>query len=434
MTSEVARRGRIVEVFAECFGALAVASPDAFRIKFRKMAASPVSFYRGSAALFYADLAALDDPFLDARTSRVWIHGDLHAENFGTYMNDAGVIVFDVNDFDEAYVGPFMWDLRRLAAGLALVGWEKALSDSEIEQLVATAAGAYAAQVARFVERGHDHRFALTRENTRGAVHALLLEASTRTRAEMLAGVTAIERHDRRFVEDTNVLPLPDDERELVLEGFERYLETVPPSKRDGLPRPRVKDVVGRRGVGIGSAGLRSYNLLVEGATQALETDVLLYMKQSQPAAPSRFVPDADVRDYFLHEGHRTVVSQRALQVHADPWLGYTTFEDAGQLVAEVSPYALDLDWSNVNSTDAILELVGYLGRATAKIHCVADEASDQTLVNFHTEDAIDAVLRNREAELARELVEFAHAYAARVRDDHRLFVDAFRNGDLAFH
>ena len=50
--------------------------------------------------------------FLDERTSRVWIHGDLHAENFGTYMNAYGQLVFNVNDFDEAYVGPFTWDLQ----------------------------------------------------------------------------------------------------------------------------------------------------------------------------------------------------------------------------------------------------------------------------------------------------------------------------------
>ena len=54
------------------------------------MAASPFAFYRGSAPLFYADVARLDDPWLDERTGRVWIHGDLHAENFGTYMDSAG--------------------------------------------------------------------------------------------------------------------------------------------------------------------------------------------------------------------------------------------------------------------------------------------------------------------------------------------------------
>ena len=95
------------------------------------MAADPFAFYRGSAPLFYADVARLDDPWADERTGRVWIQGDLHAENYGTYMDSAGLLVFDVNDFDEAYVGHFTWDLRRMAASLALLGFGKALSDDD---------------------------------------------------------------------------------------------------------------------------------------------------------------------------------------------------------------------------------------------------------------------------------------------------------------
>ena len=88
--------------------------PDAFRTKFRKMAADPFAFFRGSACLFYADVSAREDRWADERTSRVWIQGDLHSENFGTYMDGAGVLIFDVNDFDEAYVGHFTWDLQAI--------------------------------------------------------------------------------------------------------------------------------------------------------------------------------------------------------------------------------------------------------------------------------------------------------------------------------
>ena len=84
-----------------------------------------------------------------------------------------------------------------------------------------------------------------------------------------------------------------------------------------------VKDIVGRSGFGIGSAGLRAYNLLVEGRTQALENDVVLSMKQAQTPAASRVVRDEQIRSYFEHEGHRTAVSQGALQAHADPWVGW---------------------------------------------------------------------------------------------------------------
>jgi uncharacterized protein (DUF2252 family) len=85
------------------------------------MASDPFAFYRGSACLFYADVGELADPWADERTRRVWIQGDLHAENFGTYLNDLGVLIFDVNDFDEAYLGHFTWDLQRFAASMALL-------------------------------------------------------------------------------------------------------------------------------------------------------------------------------------------------------------------------------------------------------------------------------------------------------------------------
>jgi uncharacterized protein (DUF2252 family) len=99
-TAPKQRQKFIIDTFVDCFGDLMKADPDAFRGKFRKMAATPFAFYRGSAGLFYADMAHEDDPFSNEKTSRVWIQGDLHAENFGTYMNNQGVIVFDVNDFD----------------------------------------------------------------------------------------------------------------------------------------------------------------------------------------------------------------------------------------------------------------------------------------------------------------------------------------------
>src|ERR671916_508810 len=143
MTETTKRRGEeIVDVLAGAFRELIEADSRAFRGKFRKMAASPFAFYRGSAPLFYADLARIEDPWADERTSRVWIQGDLHAENFGTYMDAAGVLVFDVNDFDEAYLGHFTWDLQRMAASLGLLGFAKALSDETIEKMITTYAHA----------------------------------------------------------------------------------------------------------------------------------------------------------------------------------------------------------------------------------------------------------------------------------------------------
>ena len=131
------RKNFILKSFTDNYANLISSDPGAWRGKFRKMSETPFAFYRGSAALFYADISHDQDPFINEKTGRVWIQGDLHAENFGTYMNGKGVLIFDVNDFDEAYVAPFNWDVKRFCASLALIGYQKALSDAEIRQIVA---------------------------------------------------------------------------------------------------------------------------------------------------------------------------------------------------------------------------------------------------------------------------------------------------------
>jgi uncharacterized protein (DUF2252 family) len=434
MGNDQQRADQIIDVLVAEFGDLIALDPAAFRRKFRKMAASPFAFYRGSAALFYADLtgAYADDSFLDDRTSRVWIHGDLHAENFGTYMNASGQLVFNVNDFDEAYVGPFTWDLKRFAASVALIGYAKALSDDVIGDLVSRFAAAYRTELRAIAAGGEEAIGSITLDNATGVLRQVLQEARLSTRVDLLARQTTIEDYERRFAPADGVYPVDAQTQARVVDAFHRYLATLPPGSANARPvSAQIKDVVLRKGVGIGSAGLPSYNLLLEGHTQALENDVVIYMKQAQVPAVARHIEDQRVRGYFLHQGHRTAESQRALQAHADPWCGYTELDGVGQLVAEVSPYAADLDWADVNEAETLVAVVTDLGRAVARMHSVADDESAHDLVDFSTEEAIVAAVEKDEPGLAAGLVAFAHAYGVRARRDHQLFVDLFRNNRM---
>ncbi|WP_031171945.1 DUF2252 domain-containing protein [Streptosporangium roseum] len=424
------RSAHILDVLITEFGDSIKRDPAAFRRKFRKMAASPFAFYRGSASLFYADMtgAFADDAFLDGQTGRVWIHGDLHAENFGTYMNASGVLVFNVNDFDEAYVGPYVWDLKRFAASIALIGYAKALSDGVITELVSGFAHAYLAELTAISEGGDDAIGSLTLETTTGVLHRVLQVARLNTRVALLDIETTIDNFDRRFAAMDGRFPVDEETRHMVEAAFQDYLTTLPAVSEI---EHKIKDFALRTGVGIGSAGLPSYNMLLEGHTQALENDVILYMKQAQVPAVARHITDEKVHGYFKHQGHRTAESQRALQAYADPWLGYTTLNGVGQLVAEVSPYSADLDWGDVNEPDELASVIRDLGRAVARMHSVADDESSHDLVDFSTEDAIVAVIDGDADGFTGMLVGFAHAYGAQARTDHQLFVDLFRNGRL---
>ncbi|HKV86708.1 MAG TPA: DUF2252 family protein [Candidatus Dormibacteraeota bacterium] len=92
---------------------------DDLDYKHQLMAADPFSFLR---ATFYRWselwLEELPEP---ADAPRVLSVGDLHVDNFGTWRDAEGRLVWGVNDFDEATTLPYTFDLVRLAtsAGLA---------------------------------------------------------------------------------------------------------------------------------------------------------------------------------------------------------------------------------------------------------------------------------------------------------------------------
>jgi uncharacterized protein (DUF2252 family) len=90
--------------------------------KHRRMRLGPFPFMR---ATFYRWCQRWDDGAPDlARATRVLAVGDLHVENFGTWRDSEGRLIWGINDFDEATTLPWTQDLVRLAvsANLAASG------------------------------------------------------------------------------------------------------------------------------------------------------------------------------------------------------------------------------------------------------------------------------------------------------------------------
>ena len=427
--SDDERQSHIVDVLVDAFEDLIERDPRAFRGKFRKMAADPFAFYRGSAPLFYSDVDQLDDPWVDDATSRVWIQGDLHAENYGTYMDSAGVLVFDVNDFDEAYLGHYTWDLQRMAASLALLGFRKALSDDSIARLIEAYARAYVETVRLFATSEVDREFRLTLDNTEGILHDVLEVARMETRIQLLERVTIIEAGDRRLATGPGVRELDDDERAAVCAAYEKLPGHDPggqaPAEHlvrgQGRRGPlRVRDRQRRaarlqpagRGADAG-AGERRRAVDEAGADagrvagRARREDPVVLRARGPPdgglagraAGPRRPVGRLD------RARRRRPGDQGALALRGRPRLGRR------------------------HRADEMLPLVRDLGRATAKVHCVSDEGSEHPLVDVNVEAKISDVIGGRGDEFARDLVAFGAEYGALTREDHRRFVDAFRNG-----
>src|SRR5580704_15955835 len=84
-----------------------------------RLAPAPFAFLRGSAPLFYEILAARPD-LAAGPAGDGWIVGDMHLENVGAYRNDADEVVFGLNDFDDATIGPLRCDVLRLSTSVLL--------------------------------------------------------------------------------------------------------------------------------------------------------------------------------------------------------------------------------------------------------------------------------------------------------------------------
>src|SRR4051812_3771912 len=119
--------------------------PELVPIRYERMLASPFAFFRGGAAIMAADLATTPTVGIEAQ-----LCGDAHLSNFGVFAAPDRRLVFDCNDFDETCRGPFEWDVKRLAASIAIAGRERGFSDKERRRATRSAVRSYRNAIRRF--------------------------------------------------------------------------------------------------------------------------------------------------------------------------------------------------------------------------------------------------------------------------------------------
>ena len=115
--------------------------PALVKLKYERMALSAFGYFRGAVPVMAADLSALRNTGLT-----VQLCGDAHVRNLGAYAAEDGRLIFDINDFDETFRGPFEWDLKRMAASLVVAGREAGNKESTCERAVARCIGSYSCE------------------------------------------------------------------------------------------------------------------------------------------------------------------------------------------------------------------------------------------------------------------------------------------------
>jgi uncharacterized protein (DUF2252 family) len=307
--------------------------PDLVPVRVGRMLQSPFAFYRGAAAVMAFDLSG-------ARVTgcRVLACGDAHLANFGLFASPERRVLFDLTDFDEAYPGPWEWDVKRLAASAWISGRTNSHTEEQCRTAATAAVRAYRQTLAllfdlpaleRFYYQAETGRF----EDSHGAagrrLQAAEHRARSRTSEQVLAHLaTVTEGGVPRIVDQPPIVTHPErQDRQLMAQLFSSYRCSLRPDAALLLSQFELVDHA-RRTVGVGSVGTRCSLLLLQGPAAE---PLFLQAKEAQPSVLQTFgkasVPAGTVTDSLLGrgQGYRVVAAQRILQAQSDPFLGWLT-------------------------------------------------------------------------------------------------------------
>ncbi|GGO45071.1 DUF2252 domain-containing protein [Streptomyces lasiicapitis] len=294
-------------------------------IRYGRMSASPFAFLRGAAAVMAGDLAIQRHTGLTVQLS-----GDAHLLNFGVFASPERSLLFDLNDFDETYPGPFEWDVKRLAASVAVAAGEHGHGEDRAHAAALAATTAYRKGMRRLARKGeldvwyermdaHDLLPLIDSPRRRKRAEARLDRARRRTSLQALGKLTELVDGQRRIIHDPPLLePAGPPDMAALRKIFGDYRSTLSEERRLLLDRYRFVDAA-RKVVGVGSVGTRCFIVLLTGRDSG--DPLFLQIKEAVHSVLEEHLPSGP----HVHPGHRVVAGQRLLQAAGDIFLGWMT-------------------------------------------------------------------------------------------------------------
>ncbi|WP_085521976.1 DUF2252 domain-containing protein [Tuberibacillus sp. Marseille-P3662] len=393
--------------------------------KYKKMLTSPFQFYRGSAYLYYYDATQLPFSYHTPEDKPTWLQGDLHFENFGAFKDKQGNIVYDTNDFDEGYLGSYIYDVFRMAVSIALYSEEMDYSEDQQKSLIKQYLDAYYYQLLAFHDTDKSPKaFSFHESNTEGPVQDILRDLKDKDQMEALHGMTTLNNGIRQFREDTGLIRLSDEERSQLEASWGEYLNSLNVDF-DQIDKRyfTIKDAVKIFGAGTGSIGLTRYFILIEGIDSDQDDDVILEAKEARIPAPAHFFTFDDLINIDEpNHGRRVIKTQRAMHYLEDPYLGHFSIGDHDFYVRENTPYDEEVSRDALTDEISMGKTVNTMGKVTAKVHARADEDAGHDFLTHQSEQEIINVIDEDLDGFKQQLTNFSIFYKHQVHTDFKLF------------
>ncbi len=373
--------------------------PALVSLKYERMAASPFGYFRGAVPVMAYDLSLAKNTGILTQ-----LCGDAHVRNLGAFAGPDGRLVFDINDFDETIVGPFEWDVKRMATSLILAGREAGAKNVQCRDAASVFLDRYRTTMTTFarmpvleVARHQVHRLrdvspvegilrlaeratpmhtllSLT-EIEGGEVKAAGKKRTVKTPAKAVTPKTT-ERPRRIFKTTAPVLTrVTGAMAEKVIAALVPYTDSLLRERRHFLSQYRPVDVAFKV-VGTGSVGLRDYCIYMEG--NGARDPLFLQVKEEVMSGYAPYVERTGGRlnrRGSYHQGRRVVEGERAMQLQSDPFLGWTTMEGRDYLVRQLNDHKASIQLEELRAA-GLMEYAGICGELLARGHARAGDCS----------------------------------------------------------
>ena len=408
--------------------------PELVPVRHGRMLVSAFTFYRGAALPMAADLASTPSSGL-----RVQLCGDAHLSNFGAFASPERRLVFDVNDFDETLPGPFEWDVKRLAASLAVAGRDNGYPARARRKIILAAAEGYRGAMRAFADQplmevwyAHlDIEAALGdfRAQMKGKrfkkTQALLAKAHTADSTKALRKLTTVDGGQRRIISDPPmIMPIEDVFADVQASAIYAEIGTVVGKYRRTLQSDRRHLLeqfslvqVARKVVGVGSVGTRAWIVLMDAADGT--EPLFLQAKEAQPSVLAGYCG----RSQYTNQGERVVAGQHLMQAESDIFLGWT--RAAGPDKADRDFYVRQLkDWKfsvpiELMIPSGMAVYAGLCGWTLARAHA---RSGDRV--------ALAAYLGGSD-KFGQAIADFAETYADQNERDYAALQTAVKDGKV---
>lgn len=402
--------------------------------KYAVMSTSALAFFRGSAHLFWQDLGKSPQlaPFGGVASTRIWLVGDAHPNNFASLRNARGALVYDLNDFDESVIADYQLDLWRMATALVLLMRENGGFAAQDEaRIVEAFSERYLNTLEACVGTELEKTATLTADNAYGKLDDFLRSvANKKSQKRLLETYTQKDESGARVLSPQASPDLAAVPSETVA-ALRAAMPAYGASLRGGLTysagRFTVKSVAQRLHAGLGSLGSSRYYVQIEGETTSPDDDVILDIKlQGPPSAYRSLAAEAIAATEAAAGGdpaRRVVTAARSLGNYVDDYLGVMKLSGASYSVRERSAWKDYLDVEKLRSVERMSKLAEQWAAILAFAHARADRDAADSGIRYDFEKEVTERTRGKRAEFHARLRSIALAQAAQVTDDYRAFL-----------